>query len=147
MELSHARVDLAFFFFFSFPPGPLIDRFKDSFSSPRRNFFSERALDGSMVDRRGWTCQNIVDSSVHCQAIFQRLQHPRGEGVLSGSTFRSSISRSERAGGQALTAQFHRRTPQGICSLLRQQVSLYAGFSSVSFQRLAPFRKKKKKPL
>lgn len=53
----------------------------------------------SMVDgpRKmvGRTCQNIVDSSAHCQAIFRRLQHPRGGpiegGVLSGSTFRSPV--------------------------------------------------------
>lgn len=71
----------------------LIDWFRN-FLSPSM-FFSERILDGRRAEKmNGRTCQNIVDSSAHCWAIFRRLQHPGGlarRGVLSGSMFRSPV--------------------------------------------------------
>lgn len=98
IKLSHARNSRTRLFFQS----PLIGRFMDFLS--RTDFFSERILDRA-EKMNGQTCQNIVDSSAYCRAIFRRYGSHKGipqEGVLSlGHRFgcrRSGIGTDPEAG-------------------------------------------------
>lgn len=145
MKLSHAQNSWSLFSL-----RPLIDRFKNFLS--RRTFFRNgyETLDNRWAERMNrWICQNIVDSSVHCRTIFRRLQYPwieggggaefvrRGSGVGQhfGRRFGIGTIPGGRPIGQALTAQFHRRTPKEFPRFFRGRCHCASVFPRLPFIR------------